>query len=665
VRTSSLFNSSDVGHEKFWNRNTLRHCRIIFESVSKLVPFFALAICTFPYLFPFLRDNGLDHSWITGINQCSALRMVHGKEIVFTYGPLGFVDCPVDIANNVAVAIFFRLLIYCIFLFAIVWTAHHIRTPWSASFQIVVILVLTALGNRFFYSVQIQLLIAVLGFLVTSHLKQSVLWASPAAALAGLALLVKFNIGIACVASLGSWVSIMLAFRRTKETFLRVGIVACVFLLSLVGLFLQFGGPPAALIDYIRFSFVIARGYSSQMSVEYFDHSLGLALCIVQVAILSCVIIWGTRSNRRYLTFILLVLPSLFVLFKGGFVRYDRFHADDFFIATPVIASFLLLLAREPRQRILLTAMLLPILMISIAWYLSIGNTFSNPIKNGWMRIEAVSNWSVIRESIAKQDAEFLKRQKLPTNILIKIGNQAVDAYPWEISIPVANDLNWKPRFVFQSYIAYTPELDRANAAHYSRSQESPSFVLYSHQAIDNQHPFTTDPLTWLELFRWYDIEEDCAGSAPVFNCENQFEDMFLLRRRQSARVGQPQFLGEKVIHLGERFDLPSSSKNLILLQARFKLRAVGAMRDYFFKNYAPEMMVEYQNGIRKTYRLVWRNAASGFLVSDLPLDISQVRSLWKGGVGSPVKAITFFGIKRDFEPTVSISWHKLPYLNP
>jgi hypothetical protein len=46
-----------------------------------------------------------------------------------------------------------------------------------------------------------------------------------------------------------------------------------------------------------------------------------------------------------------------------------------------------------------------------------------------------------------------------------------------------------------------------------------------------------------------------------MFNYENQLQDMVLLRRRQTARVGQPQFLGEKVIHLGDRFELPTGEK--------------------------------------------------------------------------------------------------------
>ncbi|HEV3204922.1 MAG TPA: hypothetical protein VGY77_11085, partial [Gemmataceae bacterium] len=232
---------------------------------------------------------------------------------------------------------------------------------------------------------------------------------------------------------------------------------------------------------------------------------------------------------------------------------------------------------------------------------------------------------------------------------------------PWDISIPLANGLNWNPRFVFQSYSAYSPELDEANARHY-RSEEGPAFILYSHKAIDGQHPLTTDPLTWLELFRWYAIQDDYVGLAPIYY-KDQLGEMVLLRRRQTPRCGEPQLLGERQLSLGERWEVPSLSGDLILLQAQFKLRTLGAWRDWCFKNYAPEIFVEYQNGAKKKFRLVWRNAASGFLVSDLPLELPQVRSLWEKGEGSPVTAITFIANEKHFKNMVAIRWLKLPLL--
>ena len=176
----------------------------------------------------------------------------------------------------------------------------------------------------------------------------------------------------------------------------------------------------------------------------------------------------------------------------------------------------------------------------------------------------------------------------------------------------------------------------------------------------------TTDPLTWLELFRWYDMDEHFAyaGFTPITSPQDHDEDMWLLQRRHTPRFGQPLLLGEKDLHLGERWENPTTSGALLLLQADFRLRTVGSLRDVCFKNYPPEMMVEYQNGLKKNYRLVWRNAASGFVVSDLPTDPSQMTSLWREGGGSPVKAITLNANEKRFKSVVPIRWLKVPFIH-
>jgi hypothetical protein len=48
--------------------------------------------------------------------------------------------------------------------------------------------------------------------------------------------------------------------------------------------------------------------------------------------------------------------------------------------------------------------------------------------------------------------------QSFPEDSLIEaVGEKTVDIFPWEISLAHAYNMNWKPRPVMQSYVAYTP----------------------------------------------------------------------------------------------------------------------------------------------------------------------------------------------------------------
>ena len=52
-----------------------------------------IAYQTLPNLF-FWYTAGLDPSWVIGINVASIEKMQFGKDIVFTFGPLGFLYLP-------------------------------------------------------------------------------------------------------------------------------------------------------------------------------------------------------------------------------------------------------------------------------------------------------------------------------------------------------------------------------------------------------------------------------------------------------------------------------------------------------------------------------------------------------------------------------------------
>ena len=59
-------------------------------------------------------------------------------------------------------------------------------------------------------------------------------------------------------------------------------------------------------------------------------------------------------------------------------------------------------------------------------------------------------------------------------------------AEPWDIAAIWALDRTWNPPPVFQSYSAYTAELDRRNAEHF-QSSEAPHAILQSNETIDGQ----------------------------------------------------------------------------------------------------------------------------------------------------------------------------------
>lgn len=611
----------------------------ILPILTRSLPILLLIVLTFPSLTPWMMGPGLDYSWMIGLNQSAHQGLVYGREVVFTYGPLGFLAKPMDIGNNLAINVGFRLAIFALFWWACALHIRSCRRAWLG-FLFAAAVGLSATNGE----LELVILVAATGFFLHSWLTENWRWGLPAASLTGLSLLVKFSGGIACCGVLAMWAALTLLQRPSFATLLRLGFVAATAAVTLLGLFSVFGGPPAALPLFLYRSAVTAGGYSAQMSVPgpWWELLLGL----FQIALLAVVCIGAGLRDRRYLGMFLLLLPPLFTMFKGGYIRHDT-HPWFFMNLMPVLAAFLLVRPRKAAERLAVATLVLAVLMMAMVYRVSVVQRPELLLPDGYEHLLSLRHWSTQRGQVKQSSDYFRAQQQLPPAMKARIGDRAVDAYPCDISVAVANGLNWKPRPIFQSYQAYVPALDELNARHY-RVPDAPQFILYSHQSIDGQHPLQVDPLTWLEILRWYGIE-DQAG------------EMLLLKRLPVARFGEPVEIGRGHVRLDERLEIPADPAGLLLLRVNFRLTALGRLKESLFKVYPPQLSVEYHSGSSTTFRLVWRNAASGILVSDLPQDLPHLQSLWRGGVGSPVRAIAFHA-RPEFHDTLDFTWLRIPH---
>jgi hypothetical protein len=222
-----------------------------------------------------------------------------------------------------------------------------------------------------------------------------------------------------------------------------------------------------------------------------------------------------------------------------------------------------------------------------------------------------------------------------------------VDVYPWDISYISANALNWKPRFVLQSYAAYTPELDRRCADNY-RENNAPRYILYSHQAIGTMHPCIVDVQTRMEIYRWYDVVD-------------QANNFLLLQHRDSPRWDRSDDLGSKWVGFGERWEVPEIIQGPVSLRVSLRLNLVGKLSNMLYKVFPPTIRVEYRDGETREYRLAWQNIRSGFLVSSLPRDLNAQRRFFDGSEPEldGVRSVTFLNDDGCFVKGFHVTWFR------
>jgi hypothetical protein len=601
-----------------------------------------LAVATFPPLIPRPRVEGFDESWQMALHDSAARGLVHGRQIVFIYGPLGFLAYPFDMGGLSESTAVWRLLLHVAFCVAVGLNIWRCPSAWLAG-----LLVVTIAFSQVRVELTPRILLAEVAFLTFAYV-QGVFWpALPAAALTAIGLLVKFNTGAAGALSLALWLAVMLVSGRGRAVAAWLVPIAAVFLATLLACFRYYGGPLDAVPEYFASSLRIAAGYSAQLSLV--EKGAYAWKALLPLAVVAAAVFAGAFLDRRYALVGVLQAGVFFNLFKSGTVRGDPTHFFTFFQALPGFVALFLILPETTRQKYAAATLCVTVLAYSIYFR---GAQFLPPkefpaaayLPDGPRNIFNALRWEESRRAVQQRSDLAMARQQLPAAWLDRIGTEPIDAYPSELSVVFANNLNWCPRPMPQSFTAYTPELDELNASRY-RAPDGPRWVLFEQTALDRlQHPWFVDPLTFRELYNCYDV----AAKSPRY---------LLLRRRPEPRGFEWEPIDSVRVRLGERIAVPRDDSFVVAAALRFRLTQRGAWADRLWKVYPPTVRLEFANGGETTAQLSWRNAVNGFPVSELPTTLGDVDALWNPARRTPVTAMTLLANSADFEEDVELTW--------
>jgi hypothetical protein len=549
----------------------------------------------------------------------------------------------------------------------------------------------------------------VLGYLVVALRRDSLTIALVAAVVAGCSLLIKFNVGVSCCGAVLAWFLVTAGREPWKRTVGRGMALWSAMAGTLVAMNWACGGAWGDLVRFVGYSLRISADYSSQMSQRGPPWAALYLLAVV--AILAALVVQGAvRKTSGWSTAAILLLPAFFE-YKRAVTRMDIPHWVPGILAMAGIVAHLLVWNAAPRERqvirwcvrlsclmaglvimrywrhrpaasVAVMAAVLEGLILGATTLRSCGFRLSqrwNERRRVWfaglglIAILAVCTVLAIASTRPTYPARFQRhlppgamhflklmhlddwltraqapRSGIPERMLDMIGKESIDAYQTDIGTVLLHKLNYQPRFLFQSYQAYCPPLDSKAAEHYA-GVDGPRFILYSYSSsIDSTHPWMVDPLTWREVYRWYDLADESA-------------DLLLLKRRSMPRWNESLPPSQEFqISFGEPLAIPEGDEHR-LVKARIQLTAAGKLARFLFRVGPPTIRVEYRSGRVEDYRLVWLNAASGFLISDLPQDSAANSSFFRGTGSTGARSITFLNDSRYFMREIDVSWEILP----
>jgi hypothetical protein len=612
---------------------------------------------------PQFHNSILDNSWMQALHVAFEQHWQFGRDIVFTYGPWGF------LGGGYSPLTFTTAMVLWAMLSLAFWRAgwrmaghlsHHTQISW----------------------VWLIGFVAVAGVPVEQGIDIRL------AAGSVLLLLLYFFVEDCCITSIQAWLVVALGllsltkFTGLVEATIVVGIIATdnvlrrrqfpwmalLFAASVLFFWVAAGQNPGSLGPFLRNSWRITDGYTEAMS-QAGDREAQDAGCFL-LAAGFLIAFTGYVAWKQHRYFGILPIAGLgmviFLAFKQGCVRYDDGHTARAGLTLLVIALACLaatwpaLHKEKPWTGVASLFLLAGILFFSCS-------TFSNwHSKNGLLAqcartfgvksILAPATLLCHPESL-RQDHETYFRQIREVFPVPPLAGD-VDVYPWNQATLLAHGLHYHPRPVIQSYSAYTPELAELNAA-FLRSGHAASNILFEVRLVDNRFPSLNDGRSWPELLTRYDVK----GTADIF---------VILKRSAKPREFHLQPFADLPVHFGEPIRLPATSNGPLWAELEINKSVLGFAVSTLYKPPMLTLAVSLRDGRQLDFRLIPGMTRSGFLLSPLIENNRSFVSLAAvdGGrdltglevTAMTISAVTASGSTRCYQSPMRLRLHQLDY---
>ncbi len=494
--------------------------------------------------------GGLDGSWQTAL-VAGFEHLRFGSNVVFTYGPFGFLTLGTFVSGVTAVSTLLYLFLVRVLFALLLFSALRGRTSFGVRLVLVWLSVAVCAnlvdGGDLILAPALLLAVRVARPSDVDSVRRSRLLFACLGCLGGLALLEKFSGGaiilamlvVASVSYLPDVSRIAVGLGSSVLTFLLLWIAADQQL-GAVGSYLH--GSLSASVDYAAAMNIHdpARGSENWYAVAVL---LGLVHLVVHY-------VWGRRGVVCVAT-VLVVLGWTWGAVKEGFVRHDA-HDLVFFGLSVVLVSALasgLFMARQ-----LMVVFVASIVALTAAG--SVPASLADPVSSVKLLVNDVRTAASSQRRTAALDRSRALLQAsatdgLPKHILALIGDASVAAYPTEVGLSwTYPQLRWRFVPVLQGYSAYSPYLDDLDAS-YLQSPRAPKYLVYQSSTIDGRDAAFDPPQATLALL---------CGYRSLYKTQ-----VWQLLVKGPDRCGAPVPVRSVAVKLGQMVDVPQPGRDEVV----------------------------------------------------------------------------------------------------
>jgi hypothetical protein len=616
---------------------------------------------------------GLDSSFPHILNLGASTGAKFGTDIVYTYGPLGFLLAIEDVGINLPVGFAFWTITYAAFAATLSYFVVSCTRGWRTILGLVLAAATSSLVDVDRLLPSLVMLLLFLGY---EHPRFRDWIIAGCGALASLGMLMKVTVGIGCIGAV--LLSSLVPFTSIKEIARRAIIAAISSVATFCVTWTALSGSVGGMTAYFYNTLQLSAGYTDSMGAPRADERLSLTFYLLATA--SLAILAGLLPRWRNMHALAVVVPFVAIAWKHGVVRYDGGHVFAL-VSTLAFSSFCTLILHlsktsSPVQRntpafyrstigIVGASAIACLTVIAIA---SAGMQFIPELAGGLTTIRHARDYSRYRQHLAQISDARLADSRLSPDRLNQIGNNTVDVYSYELGFVAANpQVNWHLKPIFQHFNAFTENLDRLNAD-FLQGSNAPTFVMLYHPnnsivGVDGSHQLFDDPIAFVQLMRHYrtSFAEDNPSKPPIG----------LLERASEAEnsFGEPMVLKSQTAHWNEAIPLPQARNPSSILRVKVDLKRPfsSKVKQALFRLSRVHLVYILADGTEQKYRLIPPHLKSGVWIAPL---FDNYPALYRflggsGWSGPKVVAIRFESDNSaDYDESFAISWEEIPCEN-
>jgi hypothetical protein len=548
---------------------------------------------------------GLDGSWNGGLAMAIHDDLQWGRDIVFSYGPLGFINGQSLWYDDLGLIAFaYGACLYVAFCMTLVWALRRLIPALPTVAIAYLIVTVLPLAEQAILVAVLVCMRALEGDRSERALNAFVV---AGATFGAIEVLIKLSAGPVIA------VFFLIALIGLRARWWQVGAYLVLLAAEVLALWLVTGQSLGEIPDFLRNTYEIVSGFSAAMitttDVPAWEVTAAtVAAVCVAFALVIASAQGSYRDSRARWCGVGLMALAAFTVFKEGVVRTDAGHLSLFFSTACV------LWISVPWARARWYWMLAGVaVIVAIGWPVRPEGQTNNldPIVNVRHAFDQARN--VLspsrREELTNAGRVAMKSiYKLDPRTLAALRGHTVAIEPWEIGVAWAYRLDWDPLPVFQNYSAYTSRLDQINTEAVS-GPEGPERILRENTGLVYPE-FPTRSID--SRFPGWDPPAQARAVLCRFAVVRATERWQVLARRPN-RCGPSRPIGSAEASPGEAVQVPAPGRDEVVW-ARIDGAEIGGLERLLALLAHPRTRHAIVNG-DQSYRLIPGTATDGLMM--------------------------------------------------